>query len=274
MRFDIVDVFAETRYAGNQLAIVRDAGPLAADEMQRIARETNFSETTFVTDDAPSPRVRIFTPRAEIPFAGHPTLGTAALLMGAGHAITLRLKVGDIPVRREGDIYWMRQQPASHTETRDPAALARVLGLRVDEIAGPCETISTGLPHLVVPLRDRDALLRVVVDHDAFHEFAAQGQAQSIACFARGAQDERNDLSARVFPIGYGIDEDPATGSAAGCLAHYLARHRVLGSARVDARLEQGAQIGRPSLLLLRADGDRIEVGGRVQHVVEGRLLR
>ena len=268
MRFDIVDVFAEAKYAGNQLAIVRDAAALSTAQMQAIARETNFSETTFVIDDKPT--VRIFTPGSEIPFAGHPTLGTAALLMGDAPEITLHLGVGPIRVARDRDVYWMTQRAPSFGATRSAAELAPVVGLREDEIAGPVEEVSTGLPFLVVPVASLDALRRVRIDLPRYWALIEKMEAKSIACFARGPGA---DVTTRVFPISYGIPEDPATGSAAGCLGAYLVKHKTTGADALDLRLHQGEQIGRPSLLLLRADATRIEVGGRVQRVVEGRLV-
>src|SRR5688572_14159314 len=127
MRFDIVDVFASRPFAGNQLAVVRDAGDLGSEEMLQIARETNFSETSFVLDDVPT--VRIFPPPEEIPFAGHPTLRTAAVLMGDRKEITLALKVGPIRVWREGTEVWMRQNPPKFGPSHDAAVIARVLGI-------------------------------------------------------------------------------------------------------------------------------------------------
>jgi trans-2,3-dihydro-3-hydroxyanthranilate isomerase len=267
--FTIVDVFAERRYAGNQLAVVRNAAALPHDEMQAIARETNFSETTFVVDDKPT--VKIFTPREEIPFAGHPTLGTASVLMEERGVdeVTLQLKVGPIRVRRAGDgVLWMRQNPPAFGARHAAGDVAAMLGLREADVDPklPIEDVSTGLMHTLVPLASPDAVARVKVDLDRYWQWCERSESKSIMVFAEGGAG----FVARVFPIYYGIAEDPATGSANGCLAGYLAKH--VGP--VDARVEQGAQVGRPSLIHLRAKGGEVDVGGRVVRVVEGRLVR
>lgn len=302
--FTIVDVFAERRYAGNQLAVFTDAGGLDAAEMQALAHETNFSETTFVVDAKPT--VRIFTPREELPFAGHPTLGTAAVLMGDAREITLHLKVGPITVRREGDLYWMRQNPASFGRRVDAKEVAPMLSIPESEIVGPVEEVSTGLPHLVVPIASVEALRRVKLDAPRYHKLVAGLDAQCIFPFAVGASDPRHHVTVRQFALNFGIHEDPATGSGNGSLAAYLSRHKVLGSEVVDVRSEQGANLGRPSLLHLKArpgpkgiDTDvsssasgafgpsrpidgvgrssgnaiHVDVGGKVQWIAEGRLV-
>jgi trans-2,3-dihydro-3-hydroxyanthranilate isomerase len=279
--FSIVDVFAERRYSGNPLAVVRRASDLRDDEMQAIARETNYSETTFVLRDEPGPdggfATRIFTPREEIPFAGHPTLGTAAVLLddvlgGGRDEVALDLKVGPIRVRREASgLLWMRQNAATFGATHAPRAFAAMLGLREDEVATstPIEDVSTGLLHTIVPLASGDAVRRCVVDLPLYRAWCERSASKSIMVYARTGPGA---LKARVFPIHYGIAEDPATGSAAGCLAGYLARH---GGHRVEERVEQGVEMGRPSLLRLRAASEReIDVGGRVQRVADGALRR
>jgi trans-2,3-dihydro-3-hydroxyanthranilate isomerase len=288
VRFDIVDVFAERKYAGNQLAVVRDAAGLTDAEMLSLARETDFSETTFVVDEEPT--VRIFTPREEIPFAGHPTLGTAAVLMAErGVAeITLRLKVGPIRVTRAGaagdsrgrgrspqdpssELYWMKQNAATFGRaTHDAREMAAILGLAPGDVrGGPIEDVSTGLLHTIVPLASRDAVARCRVDLPRYWKWTEGSASKSIAVFSH----EGGRVAMRVFPIYYGIAEDPATGSAAGCLAGYLAKHATLGSGPVDARIDQGAEVGRPSVLHIRARaGEGPDVGGAVQRVVEGRL--
>ena len=273
--FSIVDVFAERLYAGNQLAVFTDAGALSADEMQLLARETNFSETTFVVDAKPT--VRIFTPKAEIPFAGHPTLGTAAVLMGDARSITLHFKVGPIRVERAGDLFWMRQNAPTFGRRVDAREIAAVLGLAPSDIHGVAEEVSTGLPHLVVPVASLDALRRAKLDGPRYDKLIAGLDAKCIFPFAVGVSDPRNHVSVRQFAPFYDINEDPATGSGNGCLAAYLSRHKILGSDVVDVRSEQGAHLGRPSLLHLKArpgpNAIEVDVGGKVQRVAEGRLV-
>jgi len=273
VRFDIVDVFAERKYAGNQLAVIREAAALSHDEMQAIARETNFSETTFVVDDAPT--VKVFTPREEIPFAGHPTLGTAAVLLGReGKEVTLQLKVGPIRVTRDDDgVLWMRQNPPTFGAKQDARTMAAILGVQETDLDAslPIEDVSTGLMHTIVPLARVEAVHRVKVDVARYWAWCERSASKSVLVFAKGARNPKNQLTVRVFPIYYGIAEDPATGSANGCLAGYLAKHT---GKPVDARVEQGEDVGRPALIHLRANGSQVDVGGRVQHVVEGKLAR
>ncbi len=289
--FDIVDVFAERPLAGNQLAVVRDAGDLPATAMQAIAREFNFSETTFVLAGAPNERgwpVRIFTPSAELPFAGHPTLGTAwvireRLLGGGAGALVLDLAVGPIAVRAApddgGEVLWMRQRAPSFGARVEPAAAAAALGLAEADIDPglPAQEVSTGLPFLIVPLASLEALRRARVQPERCDALLAPLEAEDVMVVARGGRDDSHQLSARVFAPAHGVPEDPATGSANGCLAGWLSRHRALGGDRVEVTVGQGHEIGRPSLLRLRAwtEGESIavEVGGRVCAVAEGRLL-
>lgn len=288
--FHIVDVFAQRKYAGNQLAVVTDAADLDGEQMQQIAAEMAYSETTFVTG-APTASgwpVRIFTPTAEIPFAGHPTLGTAAVIRDhlAGTAteeIVLDLDVGSIPVDvrpQDGhETLWMNQQePALGTELA-AADMADVLGVSSDTVANdsPVQVVSTGLPTIIVPLSDRETLEGISVDRGAYDRVTADCGADLVLAYCTEPRDADNDLAVRVFAPALGVPEDPATGSANGCLAAYLAHHEVFGSHDVDVRVEQGYELGRPSLLLLSAEREEgaidVEVGGCVVPVAEGELL-
>lgn len=326
-RFHVVDVFArgEERFTGNQLAVFHDAADIDADEALALTRETNFSECTFVegTTDGDYD-VRIFDPAEEIPFAGHPTLGTAAVLRevvdadaatgdddaatgdGEGASavgddtptgrdavrdeLTLNLGVGPIdvwvertPAGSAGDDareeYWMRQIPPEFGETAPAGVVADVLGLDAADIDTeyPVRAVSTGLPTLVVPLASIDAVERAATTEPAYGEFIDEYGGHNVLAFARGGVDG-GDLHARVFADWAGVPEDPATGSAAGCLAGWLLEHRYLGEGPVAATVEQGYEMGRPSRLHLRAERDAdgepaIEVGGAVVPVAEGRLL-
>ena len=283
--FYIVDVFAEAKYAGNQLAVFR--GPVPEALMLPLAQEMHFSETTFITSETPRDGgydVRIFTPGEEVPFAGHPTLGTAHILRTEVAPeplarVALNLKVGQIAVRLdEAGTYWMQQQPPTFGAQLDPAAMAAVLGLDPREIDArfPVEEVSTGLPFIIVPLRTLGVLQRARVDRDKYFELIAGTWAKGIMVFCPEARSAENQLSVRAFVEFYGVPEDPATGSGNGCLAGYLVQHRYLGQASVEARVEQGHQVGRPSLLHLRAgadgDGIRVEVGGQAITVAKGEL--
>ena len=286
--FYIVDVFAERKYAGNQLAVFRGAGELSSDEMQSIAREMNFSETTFILSDAPRDGgfdVRIFTPREEVPFAGHPTIGTAhiiheMILLGKADTVMLNLPVGQIPVTFGQDGFsWMKQILPVFGQQHDLATLAAVLGLEAVELDErfPIQEVSTGLPFFIVPLKNLAALQKAKVDQERYFDLIRDTVAKGILVFCPEAHEPRNNISVRVFVDYFGVPEDPATGSANGCLAGYLVQHRYFGGETIDIRSEQGYEIGRPSLLLLKAaqrgaDID-IFVGGQSVLVAQGELL-
>ncbi len=290
LSFYIVDVFAEEKYAGNQLAVFR-TGELSAARMQRIAQEMHFSETTFILSDSQQNGgydVRIFTPAAEVPFAGHPTLGTAHILHtevapDAEPTIILNLKVGPIRVTFEEDekngIYWMKQVEPTFGDTLQRELLAPALGIEVDDIDSrfPIEQVSTGLPFIIVPLKNLEALQRARVDRGRYFDLIESTWAKPILVFCEEPRQPDNDISVRVFVDCFDIPEDPATGSGNGCLAAYLVRHRFWGEPRIAVRVGQGHEIGRPSLLYLRAeeiDGDiDVFVGGRVFTVAKGEFV-
>ena len=291
LSFYFVDVFAEEKYAGNQLAVVRNARSLSAFQMQRIANEMHFSETAFILSDEKRNggyEVRIFTPTSEVPFAGHPTLGTAYVIKhNVSDEITdeviLNLKVGQIPVvfkreKRNEETLWMKQIRPTFGKTLDAAKVSAMLNLSVQEIDSryPIQEVSTGLPFVIVPLKTLDAVKRVRIDKDEHLKLAKETQAE-ILVFSPETYRKENNLNVRVFVDLYGIPEDPATGSANGCLAAYLSRYKYLGDDAVDVRVEQGCEIGRPSLLYLKAQKKQgeiqVSVGGKVVMVAQGELL-
>jgi len=288
LRYEVVDVFAEAPYAGNPLAVVRGGAELETATLQAIAREMNLSETTFVLRDAARDGafdVRIFTPGKELPYAGHPTLGTAfvirAALLGDGVSeLALRLGIGPVRVRFASDgLVWLTAPHASFGPAPDASAVAAALGLQADALDPrlPIEIATTGEHQLLVPVRDLTALRRCRVDSGAYQRLRGAGAPASLYAFTREARDPRNHFSVRLFAPDAGVPEDPATGSAAGWLGAYLARHRVLGSGDFDVRVEQGHEILRPSLLHVRArgsgDASEISVGGRVIRVARGELV-
>jgi trans-2,3-dihydro-3-hydroxyanthranilate isomerase len=248
LTYYMVDVFAEEKYAGNQLAVVRGGAALPDETLQKIALEMNYSETTFVLSEEETDGgydVRIFTPGEEVPFAGHPTLGTAyviqhEILASPVEQVTLNLKAGKIPVTF-GEVLWMRQLPPTFGTILDSALVARTLNLETADPGdrSPVQEVSTGLPAIIVPLRDLDALRRCKVDWERYTEVAGPGK--NLYVFCPGSHDDGpGDLSARMFANDRGVSEDPATGSAAGCLAAYLLEHGYLGTDSVDVRDEQG----------------------------------
>lgn len=289
LTFHIVDVFAEKPFAGNQLAVVRGGWSLNDSEMQAIAREMHFSETTFLLAESPRDGgydVRIFTPEAEVPFAGHPTLGTAhviraEILHGNQERILLNLKVGQIPVtHRPGadgaGLYWMDQIEPEFGKVLPREVLAPVLGLEIDDLDErfAIEEVSTGLPTLIVPLRNLAAVQRARIVADPYSALMEGAWAQPILVFAPEPRRADNHATVRVFAPCFGVPEDPATGSSNGCLAAYLVQHRFFGDERIDIRVEQGFEIHRPSLLHLRAAKEarhiRVSVGGQVISVARG----
>lgn len=294
MKFYIVDVFAETKYAGNQLAVCtgEDVANLSPYEMLQIARETNYSETTFIIADKPTNGgydVRIFTPAKELPFAGHPTLGTAYIIQkeiikNSVERVILNLGVGQIPVTWEtmenfGEVLWMKQNHPTFHQKYDAEILAAVLNLETADIDSrfPIQEVSTGIPFIIVPLKTHQALKKSQVNLDKYWQFIEGKNATEILIFCQETNNKGNDLSARMFAPALGITEDPATGSANGCLAGYLVEHNYFGEEKVEVKVEQGYEINRPSLLLLKAEkgGGEIEVfvGGKVVMVAKGEFV-
>lgn len=294
MKFSIVDVFAETKYTGNQLAVIWGEGVerLSDQEMLKIAQEMNYSETTFICDSEPDNGgypVRIFTPKRELPFAGHPTLGTAYIISEEiiktdVIQVILNLAVGQIPVNWKPEesgkkILWMRQNSPEFTHIYDHKLLAPVLNLELSDFDPdyPIQEVSTGIPFIIVPLKTQSALRKAKVNLEYYTELIKRTMAKEIFIFCPETHHPENQLCARMFAPALGITEDPATGSANGCLAGYLSHYRYFGSDQVNIRVEQGYEINRPSLLLLKAEkiGDliQVEVGGNVIKVAEGILV-
>jgi trans-2,3-dihydro-3-hydroxyanthranilate isomerase len=292
LTFYIVDVFAVEKYTGNQLAIFTEASALSEEQMQQLAKEMNYSETTFITStdlQNGGYDVRIFTPNKELPFAGHPTLGTAYIIQQTiisqpVETVNLNLKVGQIPVTWHntddlGEVLWMRQKPPTFHQVFEASALAPVLSLDIDEIDSrfPIQEVSTGIPFIIVPLKTHESLKRIRVNREKYFELVEKTQSKEILVFCPETYASENDLSVRVFAEYLGIPEDPATGSANGCLAGYLVEHSYFGEKPVDVRVEQGYEIGRPSLLLLKThrNEDTIEVlvGGKVVMVAKGEFV-
>lgn len=284
MRFFYADVFTDRRLAGNPLAVFFEEEGLTDPVRQAVAREVGFSETTFVV---PRPdlqgrwKVRIFSPDRELPFAGHPTLGTADVI--ARHLapgldrLVLDLAVGPIPVVREAGLWVMDQNPPVFgPAVADRARAAGLLGLAEADLDPglPVQLVSTGLPCLVLPLVSARALDRCRVDHPAFARWQADFGPGNLAPFCRPSPQEGCGLAVRVFADDPGFYEDPATGSANGNLAGYLVEHRVFGGDRVEVVASQGDQMGRPSRLRLEAwrQGEtlRVRVGGGVVPVASG----
>ena len=289
MDFYIVDVFAETKYAGNQLAVFTgtEVVNLSDEEMLQIAREMNYSETTFILSSEQQNGgydVRIFTPTKELPFAGHPTLGTAyiiqqKIIQSVVEKVVLNLAVGQIPVSWKEEVLWMRQNVPTFAEKHQIETLAEVLNLEVADIDSrfPIQEVSTGIPFIIVPLKSLAALKKAKVNLDKYYQFIQTAKATEILIFSPETYKDIDDLSVRMFAPYLGITEDPATGSANGCLAGYLAEYNYFNQSKIDIRVEQGYEINRPSLLLLQAENkaEEIEVfvGGNVVMVAQGKFV-
>jgi trans-2,3-dihydro-3-hydroxyanthranilate isomerase len=273
MKLTIVDVFAEARYQGNQLAVVENAADLPHERMQDIAREMNFSETTFVlSHTTDSAAVKIFTPSEELPFAGHPTLGTAwVLTQGRRNDIVLALAAGDVTVRFDNDpdrnMGWFTPPPASTGAAVDPAQAAELLGLSVADLDPELDPqlLTCGPTFPIIGVRSLSALQRVRVDLAVQRRLGIPGFPFAVC---RGGYSADADFAARMmFFDGVGLREDPATGSANAAFASYLRDRGVTGRQIV----EQGFEIRRPSRIYLDV-GTTLAVGGKVQLVADGQL--
>jgi trans-2,3-dihydro-3-hydroxyanthranilate isomerase len=265
--YRLVDVFTDRPFAGNPLAVFREPGTLDAKAMQAIAKELHLSETTFVlppSTAAADHRVRIFTPDAELPFAGHPTIGTA-FVMADGKDGTTRLEEGVGVIRvtlREGFVQMDQPLPTFSGTAITRKAAADALGLAVEEVRSdvPIQVGSSGLPYLLVPLANMKAVRR------ARRPNALDA---NVYVFAMSAERSGSHVHGRMFDQGLGIGEDPATGSAQGPLGAYLVAHELVNpSSTTRIRSEQGFEIGRPSILEIEVDRagaaiTAVRVGGR-----------
>jgi trans-2,3-dihydro-3-hydroxyanthranilate isomerase len=272
-RYVVVDVFTDTPLAGNQLAVFTDARGIPEKILQRLAREMNFSETVFVLpSEEGHARIRIFTPTAEMLFAGHPTLGSAFVLGGPLQLDEIRLETGKgvIPVRleREGPriVFGRMEQPLPTVEPyeQDDELLA-ALGVERSEL--PVEVYDNGMGHVYVALGSEDEVAALKPDLSRLVDLPPR---LGVNCIAGSALRWKT----RMFAPAGGVPEDPATGSAAGPLAVHLARHGRIGFGD-EIEISQGAEIGRPSTLYARADGsperlERVEVGGSAVIVARG----
>jgi trans-2,3-dihydro-3-hydroxyanthranilate isomerase len=291
-RFYIVDVFAEQRYSGNPLAVIVGSEFPPDETMQQIAAEMNFSETTFVIsapEDNGGYHVRIFTPAREIAFTGHPILGTAWVIRH--HVATepcthvqLNLAVGPVAVTFEvtpdnKEVAWFLAPPMSLGETTTHEPVAAALGLSPDDIetTTPIQMVSAGTSAIIVPLRSLDALQRSQLDLNAYTTLAAKGFPPLVYLFCRETRQSENDLCVRFFFEAHGVREDPATGNGAAFLGAYLLEHDMPHETDLSLRIEQGHEVRRPSIILLRASRSNeireVSVGGHVIPTVQGELF-
>ena len=282
MKFYIVDCFAEEKYQGNELLVVVADRPVSDDEQQAIAREINFSETTFILSDKKDDGgydVRIWTPNVgEVPFAGHPTLGTAYVIYKylekeQCQEIKLNLKAGQIPVRVTDSGLIMKQNQPEFGITIDKNIIADIYGIEPDEIRDdyPIEWASTGLEAVVIPMKERDSLKKLVCNQEKFKSYIAQyPECNCNHLFFVDMGD--NTFAARCLMEDF--VEDPATGSANGDLAGYFMKHNYFHSDEASYTVIQGEDMGRKSVLKIHAAKEEnqyiIEVGGNAYIVALG----
>ena len=292
------DVFTAQLFGGNQLAVFLDGRGLAANTMQAIANEMNFSETTFILPPEQREtdfRLRIFTPAAELPMAGHPTIGSAFALARAGVLEPARkdfvfgLGIGPTPVAltwRGSDLTFAsmtQRRPMFSKAIGDLAGAARALGLPQAAVAGaglPVQVVSCGLPYLIVPLATRRAVDNAVSSPEAIDAFFREAgvDASGVFLFSHERGSDKATAYSRMFAPGLGVTEDPATGSASGPLGCYLVRHKVVPAAKAGTILNlQGVKMGRPSHMHVsigveKGDITSVRVGGEAVLAGEGTL--
>ncbi len=292
-RFLICDVFTNQRFGGNQLAVLPEASGLSDAQMQQIAREFNFSESTFVfpSTTGATRQVRIFAPAAELPFAGHPNVGTAFVLatigelgeVGAATTVTFEEKAGRVPVQihREGGGFrcvLSAPEALSIGKSVDVSLVADAIAIAPADIVSsthPPQVASVGLPFLFCEVKSREVLSRARVNLNAFEAFAQQGVPANVLYYARSRDDF--DIRARMFSPIDGILEDPATGSANCALGAMLAHYQSAADGTFAVRIAQGVEMGRPSVLMAEADkrGGRVtaaRIGGDSVMVCDGYL--
>jgi trans-2,3-dihydro-3-hydroxyanthranilate isomerase len=279
-RYTLLDVFTSTRLSGNPLAVVHEADGVSDEVMHAFARETRLSETSYVqspTIEGADYRNRIWMPAGEIPFAGHPSLGVAAALARAASegsvTYTQQTQVGlqpiDVDVAEGVTHVSMLQEPAVFGPELDAGEVLGTVGL--DEDVGhpelPCQVVSTGLEHVIAPVRDEAVLGRVWRDHDRIAALLAQHDATCLYLVAPAPED--GTARARSFFAAAEPGEDPATGSAAGPLCAYLAQRTGV----IRIAVTQGVEMGRPSRLECLLEGDRVRVGGDAVVVLDGTVF-
>ena len=289
MNYSIVDVFSQGKYTGNPLAVFKNAGNISESEMQQIAKEINYSETTFILSESKNNGgfdVRIFTPNEEVPFAGHPTLGTAYIIQNEVleeplDNLILNFKGGQISVlfNNQEEILWMKQNEPTFGQILDSNKVSNVLNIDQENIDDrfPIQEVSTGLPVIIVPLKSLEAVKKVKINREKYFELIEHTDAKAIMVFSPEAYHLENDLNVRDFADYYGIPEDAATGSANGCLASYLVKYKYFKKSEINIRVEQGYEIERHSLLFLKANDDNgkinVNVGGKVVKIAQGEWL-
>lgn len=293
LRYQLVDVFTNERFGGNQLAVFTNGRGLETDLMQRIAKELNLSETVFVLppdDPANDWKLRIFTPGTELPMAGHPTIGTSYVL-AREHLVNitpeqpmirLEEKVGMIPVTFDFDegghlqISMQQPNPTFGPEFPDRAVIAEMLSINMEDLADtPLEVVSCGVPFLFVPIRNLRAIQAIKLRTDMWEQHLKDFAGPHVFVFTEETEQDGSTVHSRMFAPAMGIAEDPATGGASGPLGSYLVRHGLVSGNPVHIVSEQGFELGRKSFIHIdiRQEGGQINfvsVGGQCVAIGEG----
>jgi trans-2,3-dihydro-3-hydroxyanthranilate isomerase len=294
--FYIVDVFAEQKYEGNQLAVFRNAEKLSGEQMLQIAREINFQESAFILSDVIKNGgydVRIFTPEYEIPFARHPILGTAFVIENfvanaSINPIILNLKIDNIHVSTHDELFWLEVSNPVFTKIFDAKEITKLLGINVNHIEKslPLQVVSIGLPYLIIPIKKLETMKKMklneakikswLIEQKLYKTNSDDGLSVSFFPFTRQTYDRNNQLNARMFCYENDkIIEDAATGSANACLLAYLLKYN---EGTIKLKVEQGYEIQRKSLIYL--DGQLIDnqhfklrIGGKVKAISQGEWI-
>ena len=272
VQYRLLNVFAETPFGGNPLAVIEDGSALSDAEMQLIARQFNLSETTFLLpSNRAAARIRIFTPTYEMPFAGHPTLGSAQVvsdLLAAGQRFELEMEAGLIPVQAESGRWALSANtPTVRPMEASPAELATMLSLPVAAIASPALWVNCGTEQAMIPLTSVEYVHACRPNPVLMSKFGTNAGGQAKAYVFARTQD---GFEARYFSMSTSISEDPGTGSACANLGGWWLETE--GAKPLDARINQGTFINRPNLLTLQVKDGKIQVGGRVIQVGSGEL--
>ena len=301
LRYHLVDVFTDRAFGGNQLAVFTDARGLSPEIMQAVAKELNLSETTFVLppeDSRNDYRVRIFTPAAELPMAGHPTVGTAFVLAtermiehsGQETAVNFEEGVGTIPVSIEWQdgspayIQMSQPLPVFGPHFADAGRIAEILSVEVRAILEthlPMQVVSCGVPFLFVPLKTLQDVRSIRFRVDVWERTLREFESSHVFVFTLETETEGSTVHSRMFAPALGINEDPATGGASGPLGCYLVRHKIIvpdGNGKVECISEQGMEMGRPSFIkiVIEQNGEKIsgvKIKGQCILMGEGHLF-
>lgn len=301
LQYTLADVFTESPFGGNQLAVVEGRNDLTTEKMQKIARELNLSETVFVfppAKEANTRKLRIFTPQMELPMAGHPTIGSAYVLASSGAVATqeginewvFEEEVGEIQVRvikEDGQIATVEMKqplPSFSEEFQDRQLAAELLSLIEQDLLPdfPVQTVSSGVPFLFIPLVSLETMRKIRFRLDVWQQhFSENPETQHIFAFTPETQEPASTVHSRMFAPAMGIAEDPATGAASGPLGAYLVEHEVVPAVMNSVhaiRSEQGYEMGRPSTINIRITGNRghieeVKIGGSSVIIGNGELF-